>query len=458
MKRRVLVSVLPALGLLGACGAPEPPRRPHVLFLFTDDQRADTIHALGNPQIRTPNLDTLVESGFVFTNAYCMGSNVPAVCSPSRNMLLSGRAYFRWEGRFAPPEPANLADSMRQLGYETYHHGKKGNTAELIHKRFDHSRYVDDLADRTSGEPGKEIVDAAIEFLDRRTDPRPVFLYLAFASPHDPRVASERYRALYDPVKISLPPNYMPVHPIDNGEMTVRDEMLAPWPRSEEEIRRQLHDYYATITGLDFHIGRLLTHLKEKGLYDKTIIIFSSDQGLALGSHGLMGKQNLYDHSMKAPLIFSGPGVAKGRSDDLLYLMDIYPTLIDFLGGAPPQGLDGISHALVLTGQPVRTRKSLFLAYRDGQRAIRDERYKLIVYPHNNTRQLFDLENDPAEINNLAENPEYTPRIGAMMAAMGQWQQQLGDTIPLTVDKPADPRFRPPAGKALEELRAKWKM
>jgi len=133
--------------------------KPNVLFLFTDDQRADTIHALGNSVIQTPHLDQLVKTGFVMHNAYCMGSNVGAVCFPRRNMLLSGKAYFRFAKRKpAPRDKPNFPTSMKAAGYATYHHGKKGNTAREIHKAFDVSKYVNDFEDRTSGEPGKVIV------------------------------------------------------------------------------------------------------------------------------------------------------------------------------------------------------------------------------------------------------------------------------------------------------------
>lgn len=464
MRRRSLLLLVPGVLFLGACELMQPPPKPNVILLLTDDQRPDTIAALGNQRIVTPHLDRLVNSGFVFTNAYCLGSNVPAVCAPSRNMLLSGRAYFRWEGRYAPPEPANLADSMREAGYETHHHGKKGNTAREIHPRFDHTQYLDDGPVRRSGKPGKEIVDAAIEFLSGRTDAsgrsvrRPFFMYLAFATPHDPRVASEEYLDMYPPESIPLPPNYLPVHPFDNGEMVIRDELLAPWPRTENEIRQHLRDYYAVISALDEQVGRLMTFLEENGLSENTYIIFSSDQGLAIGSHGLMGKQNLYDHSAGAPLIIAGPDIEPGRSDALVYLLDLYPTILSLVGASPAEGLDGVSLAPIIYRQDERVRRSLFLAYRDVQRAVRDERYKLIVYPHNNARQLFDLENDPHELKNLAGEPQYERRVNAMLEAIAQWQEQLGDTVPLMSENPSPLEFEPPRGEELRQLYEKWNM
>src|SRR4051794_14712011 len=193
-------------------------RRPNVLLLLADDLRADAIGALagGRPAARTPHLDALVRSGFVFRNAYCLGSNVPAVCLPSRNMLLWGRAYFRWKGAYAPGGPPNLPLSLEAAGYTTYNHGNGGNGAIEIGKRFNQSRYLDDDKERTSGQPGKTIVDRAIRFLETREggrDRRPFFLYLAFEAPHDPRVAAREFRDLYDPARIALPANYLSVHP-----------------------------------------------------------------------------------------------------------------------------------------------------------------------------------------------------------------------------------------------------
>lgn len=438
--------LLMALGGNSSGVAAGEARRPNVLFLFTDDQRADTIAALGNPHIKTPNLDQLVRSGFVFRNAYCLGSNISAVCTPSRNMLLSGRAFFRFRGQAEADKP-NFPRSMKQAGYVTYHHGKLGNTAREIQKLFDTNKYLKDDEDRRSGQPGKTIVDEAIAYLKNRRNERPFFMYLAFASPHDPRVASADLLALYDRRQIPLPRNFLPLHPFDNGDMTVRDERLARWPRTPDEIRKHLHDYYAVITGLDRNIGRLLQALRETGAFDRTLIIFSSDHGLALGSHGLMGKQNLYEDSMKPPLVLAGPGIAHGSSDALVYLLDIYPTVCDLVGAKIADGLDGRSLKPILSGQKPSVRESLFLAYRDVQRAVRDERWKLIRYPHINRSQLFDLKTDPDELQDLAGKPEQAERIKTLMNLLKRWQKDLGDTAALSSATPRDPRFTPPASK-----------
>ena len=427
--------------------------KPNVVFLFADDQRADTIGALGNPHIKTPNLDQLVRTGFVFRNAYCLGANVPAVCTPSRNMLLSGRTFHRWQGPQAQPEMPNFPTSMKAAGYETYHHGKRGNTSPAIQALFDHNKYLMDQQDRTSGEPGQTIVNEAIEFLNARNKNKPVFMYLAFANPHDERVAAKKYMDMYEREKIPLPKNYKPLHPFNNGEQFVRDELLAPFPRTEDEVRKHLHDYYAVISAMDHHIGRLLDTLKQLNMYDNTIFVYSADHGLAIGSHGLFGKQNLYEAGMKPPLIFAGPGIPKGETQALAYLLDIFPTVCDLAETDIPSGLDGKSLKPVIEGKSSGVRDTLFLAYRDVQRAVRDTRYKLIRYPQVNVTQLFDLQTDPDELTNLADKREHVERIDILTAEMGYWQRLLGDTAPLEVAQPQSPAWDhtkipdPPPGK-----------
>ncbi len=429
--------------------------KPNVLFLFADDMRSDSVAALGNPFVKTPTLDSLVRRGFVFNNAYCLGGNIGAVCTPSRNMLLSGKTYFRWKD-FTPPgakQPGNLAPgdapnwplSMRDAGYETYHQGKKGNSALLIQAKFEHNLYINENLDRTNGQPGRMISDDVVKFLKERKTDRPFFLYLAFANPHDPRVAAGNYMNLYERDKVPLPKNWLPVHPFDNGDMTVRDEKLLPWPRTEASLRATLHEYYAVITAMDGYMGRILATLKELGQLDNTIVIFSADQGIAVGSHGLLGKQNLYDAGMKVPLVFAGPGIPQGRSDALIYLLDLYPTICDFAGAARPPGIDGVSFKPVIEGKSKAERSELFFAYRHVQRAWRDERWKLIRYPEVNVTQLFDLRNDPEEMRDLANDPAHVPRVAQLMAKLKEAQPKFGDNLPLTVANPKPAKWTPPA-------------
>lgn len=453
-----VVALIAALMVMSAsASAAEPSKRPNVLFLFADDMRADSIGALGDSVVKTPNLDALVQRGFSMKNAYCLGGNSPAVCTPSRNMLLSGNAYFRWKdylspmgpkkqaGALAPGDAPNFPLSMKDAGYLTYHHGKRGNTALEIQAKFDQNKYLqNDEGDRRDGEPGKDIVDEAIQFVTSPHDGKPFFMYLAFANPHDPRVAAPKYMEQYDPAKLPLPKDFLPVHPFDNGEMTVRDEKLLPWPRTPEAIRKTHQEYYATITGLDYHIGRLLQALRDSGQMENTIVIFSADQGIAIGSHGLLGKQNLYEAGMKCPLVVAGPGIPHGQSDALVYLLDIYPTVCEWVGAAAPTGVDGRSFAPVIAGKTRVARPEIFLSYMKVQRAWRDERWKVIRYPEVNVTQLFDLQNDPDEMHDLGGDPAQSARREEMLAHLQAAQQRFGDTLPLTVASPKPAAWNPP--------------
>lgn len=430
-------------------------KQPNILFLFTDDMRADCIGALGHPVVKTPNIDTLVKRGFTFTNAFCLGSDQGAVCTPSRNMLLSGRAFFRWKGqKLAPADGPNLPVAMKAAGYETWHLGKKGNTALNIQATFEHNAYLsNDEAERRSGEPGKECAEGAIKFLTQERDKsRPFFMYVAFGNPHDPRVADKRYMDLYQRDAIPLPANYVPQHPLNIGSNTIRDELLAPFPRTPEVVREHLHDYFAVMSCLDEHIGRILATLKAQGLEENTIIVFSSDHGLAVGSHGLFGKQNVYDDGYRAPLIFAGPGIPQGRSKAMCYLMDIMPTICDLGGAKKPEGMDALSLAPVIAGKQSSIRDSLFLTYTDTQKAVREDRWKLIRFPRIGRTQLFDLEKDPHETVDLSSDTTYEDRVIGMTARLAELQRQFGDDAPLTVEQPEKAEFVAPTEAQRAEM------
>lgn len=442
-------------GLSDARSADPSPKktRPNVLFLLTDDQRADTIHALGNAVIQTPNLDRLARSGLVFRNAYCMGSDMSAVCFPSRSMLLSGLSLFHLKharGGYGVRYEVNLPKTLRAAGYETYHYGKRQNGPTGIYKDFEHEKFlIDETKERLAGYPGREIADAAIEFLKTRDKSRPFFAYLAFGNPHDPRVVNREYRDRYDESRMPLPVNYLPLHPFNNGWMVGRDEQLAPWPRSPAEIRKQLTDYYGVITYLDMQIGRILDALQKSGDAENTIVIFSSDHALALGSHGLMGKQNLYEDGMKPPLIFAGPGIRPGQTEALVYLHDIYPTLCDLVGVATPDHLDARSFAPVVNGKSTTARDAVFLAFMEFQRAVRKGDWKLIRYPQVNMTQLFDLQADPHEMQNVAsKNPEKTRELLELLSSL---QRANDDPLPLTLKTYKNPAVSPE--KLREEAR-----
>jgi arylsulfatase A-like enzyme len=451
----VILTVLSLAGC-GAAPAPGPSApsfRPNGLILFSDDQRADTIAALGNPHIRTPNLDRLVRRGTAFTRAYCMGSMQGAVCVPSRAMLLTGRTLFHVEDDLTGQ--ATWPEAFARAGYATFLTGKWHNSAGSALRAFQSGRAIffggmgdpydlpfEDISPRhtlvklpkSEDHSVKRIADAAVEFLRGRSAAAPFLCYVAFNAPHDPRLAPQSYHDWYNAHQPPLPENFLPRHPFDNGALEIRDEQLAPWPRTLEIVRQHLADYYAAIAHLDAQVGRILDALEASGQAEKTLVVFTSDHGLAIGSHGLFGKQNLYDHSMHSPLIMAGPGIPRGRQiDALCYLLDIFPTLGELAGVPGPEGSEGQSLAPIIAGRQRTGRDSLFTAYADTQRAVRDERWKLIIYPQVHETQLFDLRTDPGEMHDLAEDPNHTGELKRLIKVLRDWQSRLDDPQPHVV-------------------------
>ena len=427
----VLCCLFLALGYPQARGSEKRPPKPNILLILADDQRWDTIAALGNPDIKTPNLDCLVERGFRFDNAFCMGSMEGAVCLPSRTMLLTGRSLWRIpknpHAKTGPTDLPVLPKILEKAGYTTFRCGKAGNVFTFGNAQFQTNI---DTNERTA-KSATEHADAAIAFLNKVDPKKPFYLDLAPPVPHDPCLAPDEFRSLYRPESISLSKNYMPRHPFDNGELAVRDEELAPIPRTVEAMKQHLADYYATISHLDHEIGRILNTLETRGLVSNTIIIFTSDQGLAVGGrHGLMGKQNLYEH-VKPPLIIAGPGVPHARSPALVYLFDLFPTFCELAGTKIPDAVEGRSLLPIIEGKTARVRDTLLGAYRDVQRMERDERWKLIRYHVGNERhaQLFDLNSDPDELNNLIDDPRYQSERVRLEIRMAEDRKNFGDPI-----------------------------
>jgi len=447
--------------------------KPNVLFCFTDDQRFDTIGALGTEQVSTPTLDRLVAEGTCLTHAHIMGSTSPAVCMPSRAMLHTGRTLFRIEGagEEIPAEHVLMGEHFRRAGYETFGTGKWHNGSAAYARSFsagaeiffggmdDHWNVPACDFDPTGRyeptpmipSPGSSkavrrrqaqhircgrhssdlFADAAVEFLRRRDASKPFLMYVSFMAPHDPRDTHAEYHRMYDPAGLPLPANFLAEHPFDNGELRIRDEVLAGFPRRPEEVRQHLADYYAMISHADAAVGRVLAALKQTGEYDHTILVFAGDNGLAVGRHGLMGKQNLYEHSIRVPLIFAGPGIPAGqRCASYAYLLDIFPTLCELTGIPTPASVEGRSLAPLLGDPAARVREMTYFAYTDKHRACKDDRHKLIEYVVDGRHcmtQLFDLAADPWELHNLADDPAHADVLAGLRAEMARQRDESGE-------------------------------
>lgn len=436
--------------------------KPNILFIFTDDQAYSTIRAFGNTTIFTPTIDALVESGTSFSNAYIMGGSSPAICSPSRAMLFSGLTLWNLENQgiygFEISETyKTLPQVFRENGYITFATGKnepgrKGHFArsfshgeKILFRGMTSSQYklpLSPFSEEGDYSPEKEVIhsgthsaevyaDAAIRFIAGQLEKeQPFFAYVAFQTPHDPRQAPDRFHEMYKAEDMQLPAAFLPEHPFDNGMLRIRDENLAAFPRTGVEVRQHIADYYAMVSHDDYQIGRILEALKKSGKFDNTIIIFASDNGLAMGKHGLMGKQNVYDHSVHVPLIISGPGIPKGEvRDQLCYIYDLYPTLCERAGLAVPETVQFQSLNNVIDNNIDIHREHLYFAFMSWQRSVRDNRYKLIEYSVNDGRytQLFDLKTDRDELHNLAGNPDYDEQLDNLRSILESERIKLND-------------------------------
>ena len=277
MKRNRFIHTVCLLLPLAPLSAAEA-RPPNILHIHADDHRADGLHALGNDLLKTPHLDTLVERGMTFRHCYTMGSMKGAVCLPSRTMLLTGKSWLRIPESAAGEASLTLPKVLSAAGYETFHVGKSGNEYKTGIRAFDTNLVIDDRGPELRRGCSERHADATLKFLKERARDKPFYIYFAPPVPHDPRVAAPDFHKLYDPAKVPLPAAFLPQHPWDNGEMTVRDEQLAPWPRTPADTKQQLADYYACVTGIDHHIGRVFEQLKAMGEWENTI------RGALLGS------------------------------------------------------------------------------------------------------------------------------------------------------------------------------
>ena len=283
--------------------------------------------------------------------------------------------------------------------------------------------------------------DRAISYLKKEIneDSKPFFFFLSFNAPHDPRQAPKEYLDRYPIEKQEVPANFLPEYPFDNGSEAGRDEELGPFPRTKEAVQLHRAEYYAIITHMDHEIGRVLKALEDSGKADNTYIIFTSDHGLALGRHGLFGKQNLYEHSLKAPLVITGPGVPANKTcDALVYLQGLFETTCDLAGLSTPEtvqfnGFSSLVKNPAVTDESQNKGEShIFGSFINFQRSIRDEHYKLIVYPQGSKKQLFDLQEDPLEIVNLIDNPKYQKVYQKLAQALLKQQKVHNDALDIS--------------------------
>jgi arylsulfatase A-like enzyme len=448
--------------------------RPNFLFIISDDQCFESIGHRNGDGLETPHLDRLAEQGLVFTHAYNMGSWSPAVCMPSRAMLNTGR--FLWDSRAVDDRLASERDAgrlwseqLRRAGYRTYMAGK-WHVRLRADSLFDVTGTVQpgmpnvfpnghphaynrprsgmpdtwDPANRAEGgfwEGGQHwserLADEAIGFLEEAADRQePFFMYLAFNAPHDPRQAPREYLDRYPVEQRRVPSNFLPAYPYKDAigcPHELRDEFLAPMPRTEAAVRVHRSEYYAIVTHMDTQIGRVLEALTRSGRARNTWIFFTSDHGLAVGQHGLLGKQNLYDHSVRVPFLVVGPGVPAGRRiPEPIYYQDVMPTTLELAGIDPPEHVAFQSLLPSMRGSSSSRYRSIYTAYLDLQRAVTQDGWKLILYPGVPRARLYHLESDPRETRDLSQDAAHEERMRGLFAELRRWQIETNDPLDLT--------------------------
>lgn len=441
--------------------------KPNFLFIFADDQAFDTIHALGNGEIKTPNLDRLVKQGTTFTHCYNQGGWHGAVCVASRTMIMTGQ--YLWHARDNEKKLRNeyvnskllWPQLLERVGYDTYFTGKwhvkadankvfktarhiRGGMPKQTKEGYDRPKEgqpdVWKPWDKSKGgfwEGGKhwsEVVgDDALDYLELSNKSKnPFFMYIAFNAPHDPRQSPKKYVDMYPLDKISLPKPFLPLYPHEIGANRIRDEKLAPFPRTKNAVKVNRQEYYAIITHMDTQIGRILDALEKSGKADNTYIFFTADHGLACGHHGLMGKQNMHDHSVRVPFMIVGPKVAKDKKlDTSIYLQQVMPTTLELAQAEKPEQVEFQSLLPTLNGKKSQLHDAIYGAYMMTQRMVTQDGYKLIVYPKIGKKLLYDLKKDPLETTDLADMPAQKERIAKMLKTLKGLQQKTGDPLKL---------------------------
>lgn len=472
----LLVMLLFVAGLTPALAVDE---RPNFLFIIADDQSPFDLSVYrANSRLETPTIDSLAAEGVVIDRAYQMGAWSGGVCTASRHMIMSGRSVWhipdklRYKGKrnpnamnpqFVPPDLADhtMAAVFNAAGYDTMRTCKKGNSYAAANGKF---TVVKDATKRGATDDSGSAwhAEQVLHYLSRRQelkDDDPFLIYLGFSHPHDTRNGKpellEKYGAINhaNPAKTlprahdgqpPLPNNYLPTHPFNNTDMNVRDEtrVSGVWQnRDESTIRNEIGRQYACSENIDQQIAKVLAKLKAMGEFENTYIVYTSDHGMAIGRHGLQGKQNLYEHTWRVPFIVKGPGIPAGtRVPGNIYLLDVLATLCDLAEVPAPSTNQGMSFAKVLVGQQDTVRDVLYGAYcgggKPGIRAVRQGDWKLIKYeidsPNYRHTQLFNLAENPDELLSEHQDPVVVSMTGATPDAK---QINLADNLDYAVKR-----------------------
>jgi len=406
-------------------------KRPNIIFFMTDDQRWDGLSRAGNPHVQTPNMDRIANEGAYFTNCFVTNS----LCGPSRATCLTGKyshnTGVKFNGRYFPRDQASILEMAGEQGYETAFIGKWHNRPWGRDRKFDYyfgfrgqGRYQDPIIRENDGEDKEYkgwvediLAGKTVEFI-KRPRSRPFFICHWFKTPHQRCLPAERHKQLLKDVIFEKPPTFNTDYAgkpkaVAAADMKIYGSGQDSYVQDWNEFMR---NYHRVLTGVDENVGRILDTLDELGLAENTLVLFTSDNGYFLGEHGFFDKRLMYEPSLRIPLLIRYPAAVQPGTviDEFALNLDFAVTLMDYAGLRIPQDVDGSSLRPLLEGREVPWRRDFLYEYYEfpavhmvvPNRGVRTRRWKYIeYYGRRREYELYDLENDPEEVQNLFDNP-----------------------------------------------------
>jgi len=455
----VAVAASPLLAAIG-CTPGQKKGKPNILFVFTDQQTIKAMSATSNPYINTPAMDNIAANGIRFKLSYCAAP----VCSPSRNSMLTSlmphENGVNWNDMPADPDIPNMGDIFRDAGYHTVWAGKwhlpesyplRAESRQKSIKGFELLKFYDSTKNWPEWGSGditdSPLADAVVEFLKNYNGQNPFLLSVSFCNPHDichvPRELEPKRYPVPDilpplPANFEIDPNEPEFvqHRRQHGHYSPQTFLVKDW--DERRWRAYIHHYYRMTERVDAQFDRILDALRQKGLEEETLIIFTSDHGDGTGSHKWAAKLNLYEEATKVPLLMSWKGkIPPGVIDNnhIVSGLDILPTMCDYAGINISPEFRGKSVRPIIENPDSKWRDFVVTELADDSheetrkgRMVRTERYKYNLYSHGKrNEQLFDLINDPGETQNLAFEPGMQTIKDAHRKMLDSWMEKTND-------------------------------
>lgn len=474
MKRTLPLLVVLLFAPLAAMHAADAAPRPNILFIMVDEMKWNVMSCAGHPIVKTPHLDRLAREGTRFATAY----TVAPICTPSRYSFFTGR-YAHVHGAIDNSTPTRepqvlLPAILKHAGYQTAISGKLHFLPANLDYDFDyfwsfsgegprklptwpqyveeqHGRnaarklaiqpFPDDPLGRDLGKltyPKEDaqtfwITDRAVDFLRQRDQAKPFFLFVSYLDPHSPSHLCEPYWSLFEADQMPLPPTFKPDPSKPSQTAANRHEVNDP-----QIVKALTAAYYAKVTMVDDNVGRLLGQLRELGLAENTLIVFTADHGNMLGDLNRWFKGAMYEGSARIPLLMKAPATGAFTTQfnrgtvisKIVENIDVLPTLCEMAGvPLPSQGIQGRSLTKLVAGTEPDWKERAFAER--GSAMVRTAQYKFIKNGKQNERhgggavELYDLTKDPRETNNLAQDPAYAATVQELAAQLEAWQKDI---------------------------------